>query len=210
LTEEAKKYFPHLLEALPETGDATLQTLELLWRAAPEQTDELDGLFAAGIQARIANGQKPEMGVTYNVLQIPKGVLEQIWLLSHAAWHDLVQFDKLKSDPTAEIERHLVADAIAASKGLARNDRSGWPPSIPALGEKREGVENKAIRELHAMATAWAITHEMRHAKFFEASDRPKTLIEEELQCDAYAAEFLFSRIERYVELTGEPIDKVR
>ena len=210
MSEDNKNHFPHLLEALPKVGDATIQTLELLWRAAPEQVEEIDSLFAAGVQARLAEGQAPTLGVMYNVLQIPKEVLEQIWLLAHAAWHDLEQFCKLKEDPSTKVERKLVADAIAAATKLSEGDRSGWPKEVPAFRSLNEGVVSKAIRELFAMATAWALMHEMCHAKFYDAKDRPENLIDEEMMCDEYAADFLLSRIDRYTELTGEANDKVR
>ena len=206
----AKDHFPHLLEVLPEDGDATISTLELLWRAAPEQVGELDAVFSSGIQARLSRGKSPTLGVTFNALQIPKEFLEQLWLLSHAAWNDLLQFDKLKRDPKAFVENSLVAKAVEAARMLAKGERPGWPSEIPAFQEEKPGVEAKAVRELFAMAAAWAILHEVQHAKFFEDQNRPKNIVDEEMACDAYASDVLLSKIQKYHELTGEEIDRVR
>jgi len=60
------------------------------------------------------------------------------------------------------------------------------------------------------MAGAWAIAHEMQHAKFYENETRPSDLISEELACDSYAASLLFSKVESYAETTNESLVKVR
>jgi hypothetical protein len=203
-------HFPHLLEVLPNAGDATKLTLELLWRAAPEQVEELDTLFAAGIQTRISQSEAPIIGVSYNVLQVPPNMLRQLWLLSHAAWSHLLAFYKLKQNEDGQVEASAASSAIAAAKSIGTVHEQPWPADVSAFQELAEGVEAKAVRELYAMAVAWAIFHEMRHAKFFEDENRPSSSVEEEMCCDSYAANCLFDKIAKYSELTGEASDKVR
>jgi Peptidase U49 len=210
VSAQGGNHFPHLLEVLPDAGDATKLTLELLWRAAPEQVEELDALFAAGIQTRILQSGAPTIGVSYNVLQVPPNMLRQLWLLSHAAWNHLLAFSKLKQNKDGQAEASAASSAITAAKSLGTVHEQPWPTGIPAFQETIEGVEAKAVRELYAMAVAWAIFHEMRHAKFFEDENRPNSIVEEEMCCDSYAADCLFDKITKYSELTGEPSDRVR
>lgn len=205
-----QNHFPHLLELIPTPGDATKQTLELLWRAAPEQVAELDQIFAEGIQARIQEGRSPEIGVTFNVLQIPTEMLQQLWLLSHAAWQDFLNFQERKEGNSAPEGKGIIENAVAAAQDIATGRRPDWPPGIPAFQEVKEGIQAKAVREVFAMSCAWAVSHEMRHAKFFESGDRPNDLISEELMCDEYASDFLLSNVPAYSHLTGEEVDRVR
>lgn len=158
---DVRKHFPHLLEVLPDAGDVTIETLELLWRAAPEQVGELDSVFAAGIQARLLKEVRAEIGVFYNVLQIPRDVLRQLWLLSHAAWSDFTAFDELKRNPDRKMEGALTAEAVEAANQILKGGEVDWPSKIPNLGEDREGLHAKAIRELYAVACAWTIAHEI-------------------------------------------------
>jgi hypothetical protein len=50
----------------------------------------------------------------------------------------------------------------------------------------------------------------MKHAKLYDDINRPDDNTQEELMCDGYASDFLFSRIDKYFALTGEPEDRVR
>jgi hypothetical protein len=207
---EASSYFPHLLEVLPGPGDATKQTLELLWRAAPEQVEEFDAVFAKGIQARLLKQQSPVLGVMYNTLQIPEEVLVQLWLLAHAAWQDFLNFQERKKGNPAEDGKKIVEEAITAAQAVGRGERPTWPSQIPEFRENRDGVEAKAVRQIFAMACAWALMHEVQHAKLYDDNTRPVDPIAEELGCDAYASDILFSKIAKYSELTGEAEERVR
>ena len=182
-----------------------------MWRAAPEQVEELERILADGVQARLLKGLSPTLGVTYNVLQIPEEVLHQIWLLSHAAWHDFSNFDELKEKGIDTlIDSSLILEASAAAQAIAEGHKPEWPSRIPKFRESKEGTEAKAIREIFAMACTWAILHELRHAQFHDDPDRPSNMMEEELACDHYAAHFLLSKIDAYSAVTKEDESQVR
>jgi hypothetical protein len=121
-----------------------------------------------------------------------------------------LEFEKLKADRNALVEKSLILEAVAAAQSLSKGEVPQWPTGIPSFSEAKEGDQAKAVRVLYAMAVAWAILHEMQHAKFYENADKPNEPIDEEIQCDEYAADFLLGKIEKYFELTGEPVDHVR
>lgn len=146
----------------------------------------------------------------YDVLQIPGEVLVQIWLLAHAAWQDFLNFQDRKNGKEFTEGAHITARAVSTARAISKGEELDWPSQIPKFHEEREGAEAKAVREIYAMACAWAILHEMQHAKFDKDVNRPKDCIAEEAACDAYANEFLFSKIEKYSELTQEAPDRVR
>jgi hypothetical protein len=208
---DTRSQYKHLLETSLKPGDATIPTLELLWRAAPEQVKELDRLFGSGVQTRALHGPSPVIAANFNAIQISEEFLQQLWLLAHGAWEDLKEFSKLKATgETNAYNSRRTGEAVAAAKQIARRETVSWPDWVPAFREVRTSIESKAIRELFAMSCAWAIFHEAQHATFFGAADRPTDPVEEERRCDAYALDCLFSDIEQYVELTREPADKVR
>jgi hypothetical protein len=181
-----------------------------LWTIAPEQTEELDLLFTSGVQARLSKGQSPSLGVFYNAIQIPEEALQQIWLLAHAAWQEFINFEKLKAGETLIAGDPLIQTAISAAQGIGSGGTPAWPTQIPAFNQVNEGDEAKAVREMYGMACGWAILHEVQHAKLHESTDRPDNSIDEERMCDAYALEFLFSKIENYSLLKNEPEERVR
>ena len=79
------------------------------------------------------------------------------------------EFDKLKADPKASVETALASEAEQAAKSIANGESPRWPAQIScSANEAQEGVHAKAVRELFAMAAAWAILHEMQHAKFYD------------------------------------------
>lgn len=206
----SRSEFPHLLEIDPEDGDVTRPTLELLATAVPEQIDELECLFRAGVEVRYSIGRSPSFCAMGNVLCLSEEALRQIWLLTHAAWHDFSNFEALKAGRQLAAPERLIQDAVAAAIDIANGGSPAWPPSIPQFKAVPLDQETSAVREMFAMATAWAILHEMRHAKFYAQGDRPDDGVHEEWLCDSYAFDMLFSKTKEYPRAEAEGLDRVR
>ncbi|HJS45151.1 MAG TPA: phage exclusion protein Lit family protein [Rhizomicrobium sp.] len=200
-----------MLEVIPKEGDVTILCYELLLRSAPERVAELDRLFKLGIGIQFSKSARPTLGVIDGTVCISEGFLQQIWLLSHAAWLDFENFEKQKKMGSLLPADELIQlrQAIEAAEKIGDLFAPKWPESIPQHREEREGMEAKAIREIYAMATCWAVLHEMKHAELFTCLAKIADPHEEESACDGYAFDFLFVEIAEYEKRSGDAEGRV-
>ncbi|MCQ8185951.1 phage exclusion protein Lit family protein [Parvularcula maris] len=81
-----------------------------------------------------------------------------------------------------------------------------WPADIHEPTPDRESLDDpqhQATFDLVGLALAFAFLHEFRHVKYLADGDTPSTLPEEEIACDAYAREFMTSRVADYANKHG-------
>lgn len=216
----------HFLETALEPGDITEQAWRLLRAATPEGAKKLQEIIAEkSIEIHLVDGDAADLGSIFGVVQIPRHFIVRMWILAHAGWEALRDYGSIlfasrlqeyDIEP-GDIKRCLQemkihprsADAVAFAS-RTEMDLRDWPAWIPEFQAQPTNVETHAIKELWAMAVAWCLLHEVRHAMFFKDNDQPDESIEEERLCDDFALRALIDGVNSYAEATQEPEDKVR
>jgi hypothetical protein len=87
-----------------------------------------------------------------------------------------------------------------------RLDEDGvWPNGVPRPQADKRGfnIEQQGAFDLIMIATAYVLLHEFRHVKFYVDRNRPARP-REELDCDAFARQFLLESLDDYAERSGQ------
>lgn len=86
-----------------------------------------------------------------------------------------------------------------------------WPEGIPMPENgKSKNIELSVVFDLVLMATAYVFLHELKHVIFSAEDNAPENALEEELQCDQFAAEVILRDIRVYVNQSGYATEMVQ
>lgn len=215
-----------------EASDRTI-ILHLLRGAVPERADEISHLWSQyGHAVEVAPSTK---GVTMNAdakrIKFDTKTIDFFWLLGFSACHAIEVYSPalmLATVTGVPLDQALNIDAergryefdykqrIASAQSLiaAENtDDISWPPDIPEPTSDRNSLGN-ALRQsafdLVALALAFTLLHEFRHVIYCVDKSAPSTLPEEEIRCDAWARDFMTSRLASYAKDHGHSYAEVQ
>lgn len=203
---------------------------KMIRNAAPERVEALDR-FRTDYPIRFIEADD-RTGIRLNAdrhrVEYARKDLQIIWLVGFSLWKSIEVYapsvmisrssdgaSSLVSDVDIDIdllerdyrERIAAIRAIIDERGV--DDRL-WPPDIPVPFESREdavSIEDAACFDLVNLATAAAFLHELRNVIFDADANngiaRPSNRAEEELQCDVWARDWLFSKLAHFAEVNG-------
>lgn len=211
--------------------DPTRETRALFVEVAPERTARIDELLQ-DVQYEIAS-DRPAMHLEATAI-LGKGLvvftnraLQQVWLISYLAWRTLheqsgfvivalikkLPYDLLimrveGDEYTDRVDR--LGEALAALRNA--EDSLPWPDDVPKLTpdlSTLQDEEDVAAYDLARFACTFILLHETCHA-LKRIDSTPETGIEEEIECDRFAIDFLLSGCDKYAEQHGYDKVKVR
>lgn len=204
----------------------------LILAAAPEREEEFNALwdeFSPQIELiEDKEGFSLEAGAFELILFNHKS-MAQIWLLGFAAQYayhaylpylTLSQLSKLpitSDDFNGYIETKQVVDE--ARKLLEQTielnkthsiDEFSWPKNVPEPSNgKPNDVNGSMVFDLLCMGGAYCFLHEIKHV-MFKQSEESIGSHDEEMQCDAFARQFLLEKIVVYSQKSGYPAELVK
>jgi hypothetical protein len=110
-------------------------------------------------------------------------------------------------EENAEVERYQsLLKQIQELRGLQFSEDFTWPVGIPRPeATSRIAVPDKAAFDIALFAATFVFLHEFRHVQFGKDGNRPSEPHVEEIECDAYATDFIMSHVGRYCAESGEP-----
>lgn len=208
--------------------------LGLFRMAAPERSEELDALvqhynpafFVATDQPRFLLEASPSLGF----VRYLNRTLLQVWVLAWAMWKEmycwstsvwllaqggkafvLAEFEALPD----QAQSYVDADALySEAMAFARSDPldwGSWPSHVPRpLDIARGTTEDWLIKDLVHHALAFFFLHELCHVVLHQDGRSFASPLEEELECDGWAAEFLLARSDSYAAAANEEPIKVK
>lgn len=147
----------------------------------------------------------------------------QMWLLGFAAqkalhiYSPFLIYSKLFSFPLSndslsddaeciQMEKDFqnILNDVLKLKELASIDEFTWLENIPQPYDgKPDDMDGRMVFDLICISGAYCFLHELQHIKFSKNSTRPADVHEEEMACDAFAREFLLSKVDDYARLSG-------
>ena len=155
--------------------------------------------------------------------------MSQIWLLGFAAQYALHAYSPYlalshllglpvtsngfkycqESKRLIHEARNLLARTIELN-GLSSMDEFSWPNCVPepSKGKPRD-INGSMVFDLLCIGGAYCFLHEIKHVMFKSISSSIK-VHDEEMQCDAFAREFLLGNIAVYSKESGYDIEAVK
>jgi hypothetical protein len=166
----------------------------------------------------------------FGAVQFTQRSLRQLWLFGHAGMYalhcyaglihlakslklkfDLAEIDQLSGQGSEDERFSKVINAISDLKTSESEADFKWPGGVPLPENgKSENIELGAVFDLVLMATAYVFLHELRHVIFSAEGNTPGNALEEEMQCDQFAAEVILRDVNVYAKQSGAPAEKVR
>lgn len=204
----------------------------LLIAAAPERSEELKSLWGKH-EERVHLTDSPELdiGAWFGIIQVTKVTLDQVWLLSFAAWRAIqaysgvidhlddchAPFDK---EQVAAINGQAKADAdfddllvmVRTFRETQESSNRDWPTSVPqpTITNDFTDRQDRAAYELACISGAFIFLHEVKHIAFKSDNNAPASAIEEEIACDLFARNFLMQSADKYAFDSGQDVAKVK
>ncbi len=196
------------------------EVLNLLKLAAPERSDEFDGMWDKYKPAVVKASDRSGFVLEANNLfiQSTDRTILTIWLLGWTIWKEMYcwatsiallastrkpfvldEFQKLDGQTEAYAE---VDTLYAASKSFllsASLDMSLWPGSVPKPPDILSAPkEDQFVNDLVHHTVAFFYLHELRHFILAQSGSNVLTSHEEELECDRWASEYLLGKAEYF------------
>lgn len=209
--DELKKLFEGVI---PERLDEVLSLIESHSAQFRRVDDKSDFNLDAG---------------AFGAIQFAQRFLGQLWLFDFAGLYALhsfsgviffvksrgLKFDLAEIDglPEQKEENNCFSKIIKTIQRLNSAESKydfAWPAGIPKLQEgKPKDIEQAAVFDLVLMATTYFFLHELKHVIFKSEGSSAEDRLIEEMECDAFAAERMLSKIRDYSSASGYPEDKV-
>ena len=216
-----------------QSPDTNHDAIELLRMVAPERHEWMQELLKKYEPNFCIGNDNVEFVLRANPLgfiQTTNRTILHVWLLAWVMWKEtycwstfiylLVQANK--AFVLAEFEQipdqqqsYKEADGVhvEALKFLGSDPMNWdyWPTSIPkpadiALAEK----EDWFVKDLVHHAIAFFLLHELRHLILHKDGNAPANALDEEFECDAWAAQYLLASSDDYAKSSGEDAIKVK
>lgn len=214
----------------PQADNENEDTLALFQMVAPERKEQLQELWDRYTPSFCKGTDKTDFVFQANpmgfVVYTNRSIL-QVWLLSWVMWKELdcwsdyIEFfckngkafipSALNVIPDQK-QCYADADDLFARAQLFVNsetvDWNLWPKSIPKPRDIVSIVEDIAVRDLLHFAIAFFLLHEFRHLCLHVDNERPSSALDEEFECDRWAAQYLLGCSDDYADWNG--VDRIQ
>ena len=194
--------------------------LDLLRMVAPERGAELENLVQKYTPSFLEATDQPRFVMQaslFGFVQYSNRTLLQVWLFGWVMWREMYCWSTFlwllanKNQPfllsdfeaiPGQTESYIDADSVhSKAMAFARSDPmdwTRWPSSVPkpldiALGTKEDWL----IKDLIHHAIAFFLLHEFRHLILHSDGYTFTSRVEEEFECDHWAAEYLLCCLRR-------------
>ncbi|WP_284352207.1 phage exclusion protein Lit family protein [Roseisolibacter agri] len=194
--------------------------------AAPERRIEVATLCSElePYFARLADapGFKLQAGA-FSSITLTQRTLDQIWILGYIAWQSLSAYAPLlmltsgKADvgsavldtlPGQHAEEKAMAEGLRTVRHLSEvldREHFEWPPHVPRPSpDGGRSQQEKAVADLNVIAAAYVFLHELHHLRCAKEARSFASVLDEELECDAFARGFLLDAVDQYVRDSAE------
>ena len=161
--------------------------------------------------------------LSFGLIRTTNRTINNIWLMSWVMWKEMycwssflvlinngeALFVKSKFDELpGQKESYDEADGLLAkTKEFISQEQLNWklwPTSVPKIQDiPSSGDENKLANDLAHHAIAFFYLHELRHLILGKQNESFKNPIDEEFECDRWAAHFLTEKAEDYANQEG-------
>ena len=200
--------------------------LNLLRMVAPERAAELDVIIQKYTPSFVEAGEHPRfvMQSLFGSVQYSNRTLLQVWLFGWVMWREMycwstfLWFLANKGQPFISSQFNAMpdqagcyasADAVhSQALYFAKSDPmdwAKWPSSVPKpLGIGLHSNEDWLIKDLVHHAVALFLLHELRHVMLHADGQSFNPQMEEEFECDRWAAEYLIAASDVYTRASGE------
>ncbi len=204
----------------------------LIIASAPERHMEFESLwneFSPQIEFTEDRGGFSLEAGAFGLILFNHKSMSQIWLLGFAAQYALHAYspylflseflqipissndfqDNQESKQVIKQASNLLSQAIELN-GLISVDEFSWPQNVPSpsMGKPKD-VNGGMVFDLLCMGGGYCFLHEIKHI-IFKNTNQAIEPHSEEMQCDAFAREFLLGNISAYSQETGHDIEAVK
>lgn len=182
-----------------------------LWEEYQPQVNQVDDKHGFTLEAG-----------SFGLLLFNHKTMCQIWLLGFAAQQSFNLYlpylllsqvtgipfspdDTSDDNEGLDINRKIsnLFDSIDALKEVEKIEDFEWPADVPRPEEgKPKDVNGSMVFDLLCMAAAYCFLHELKHVQLSKVGEIIDQIVEEH-ECDKYARDFLFEKIESYSTDTG-------
>jgi hypothetical protein len=228
-------YLFHPTAMMTDEELARVAVSRLALASAPERIGELQSLWdTLSPQFSLVDDRTGTTldAAAFGIVRFTHRTMLQFWLLSFAtwkataAWLVIVNLSKMASGriiispgdgqgiPDQQVAEQVYADALRDVRLLSEAtsvESFSWPPDVPKpdASAKFSNTTEQAAFELCVVATGFAFLHECHHLHLAQGGALMEPPIEE-LECDAFARDFLLKGIAEYSSASGEPEHLVR
>lgn len=211
-------------------ADSNRDAIDLLRMVAPERSSELDAIVQKYSPSFVEASDQPRFVMQaslFGFVQYSNRTLLQVWLFGWVMWKEMYcwsTFIWLLSqnkqpfvlsefeDMPDQAESYANADSVhSQAMVFARSDPIDWvcwPPSIPKPLEIAQGSkEDWLIKDLVHHSIAFFLLHELRHLMLHADGRTFSSRMDEEFECDRWAAEYMIAASDNYA--TGSKEDPI-
>lgn len=199
----------------------------------PERREEILSLVERYSAQFRRIGDKPGFHLdagAFGVIQFTQRSLDQFWLFGFAglyalhsysgiAWlakshnlkFDLADIDGLPDQRAQNLRFATMLSYIDTLNTSSAECDFTWPEAVPnPENGKPTNLEQAVVFDLILMATAYIFLHELKHVIFEAEKNAPSDVVEEEMQCDAFAAGVMLDGVSKYAVSSGYSEQGVR